>query len=483
MLMALGAGIIGIFSIIALCSPFAGLMLYWAWFIIRPQEIVLGLGGGLPLERILVIAIVISLFLHKKEPLYMDRAVKGPLVFTATLYLSVITTTIWRGGALVVANEVAKTLVFLFCLVNLVSNYGRLIKFLWVYVLATAVVLGTSLWQFYTHPYFAEGIQRLQSLEATYGDPNATAANIALVIPFLFVLMKGRRFPTKILLLAIFVTGLVCIILTGSRMGAVATVFILLALALSSPKRRIFVPVFCVFMVCGWFAMSPEQHHRYKSLLRIENDVTGNVQDNGTADDSADESAYGRVIGFKVAMQMFYDKPIFGVGAGDFGPAWGDPHTPYNFQGLKFWNQPHNLPGQLLSELGLVGVASFSFLVVGLLKRSREAGQHLRVLQERFPDLEGLSRAIPIIVIALFILGFGGHNLYRYNWFLMAGLSAVLSRATDSIQATNAATGAQEWKELPDDSVIEVLSYRTSGMLANLNTDAAYESPEINYRL
>src|SRR5690348_4538257 len=124
MLFAMGLVLVAIGVAITLLSPPAGLLFYMAWFMIRPQEVWLGLGGAVPLERILVLSLIASLIIHhrllKAEPFYSSRVTWALLGFVAVNYLSVITA-VWRGGALEVANDLGKTLVFYICLINLIT--------------------------------------------------------------------------------------------------------------------------------------------------------------------------------------------------------------------------------------------------------------------------------------------------------------------------------------------------------------------------
>jgi O-antigen ligase len=435
MLLILGIVIISICVVVALLSPQTGLMIYWAWFIVRPQEIVLGLGGELPLERILVLALIASLVIHRRlfkgERFLLGRISWAFLGFLGVCYLSILTA-VWRGGALVTANDLATTFVFFFCFVNLITGPKDLRRFLWVYVIAIGWEAASSLWAFGAHPYFAQGIQRATSLEVTWGDPNITAANLALTLPILAVLLKGTRgFVGKSLLVGLGALYLICIVLTGSRGGAVLTVVVFLALALQSSKRMLLIPTLFGCLALAWVFVPPEYQERYRTLLELREDLTSNNLNSSQA-----ESAQGRLIGFEVAMQMFMDRPILGVGCGDFAPAWWARDLPYSYHGLKGWHQPHNLPGQLLSELGLLGALSFGFLIFTILRQGRAARRALQALHNPAHEwLISLTNAVVIVLVALFAGGLSGHNLYRYNWYLAGALIVVVVRIAEQEKA------------------------------------------------
>ena len=435
MLFALGVAIVALGAALTLLSPHAGLLIYCAWFIVRPQEIVRGLGGELPLERILVLALLASLIIHhrllKAAPFFFGRITWALLAFVAVNYLSIVTS-VWKGGSLLVANELGKTLVFYFCLINLVTTSKELRRFLWVYVLGIGWLAASSLWAYGAHPYYAQGIQRATSLQVTWGDPNATASNLALAIPFVVVLLNATRsFLRRTILVGLLAVYVVCIVLTGSRMGLVVTVVVFAVMVLQSSKRLLLVPALFGFLSLAWVFIPAEYQERYQTLLHIRETVTGQ---NITS--SEGESAYGRVVGFEVAMQMFIDRPILGVGAGEFAAAWWSRALPYSYHGYKGWHQPHNLPGQLLAELGLLGAATFGYFVFTLLRKNRAARHQLAALRSPPPLLMALGKAIVVVVIALFVGGLSGHNLYRYNWYLAGGLVALLCRMTEQEKET-----------------------------------------------
>ncbi len=446
MLFVLGLAIVAIGIIITLVSPNAGLLFYWAWFIVRPQELTNGqLGGYLPLERFLAIALIISLVVHYRllnaKPFYSSRITWALVAFVIVDYLS-IPFAVWRGGALLVANELGKTFIFYFCLINLITNSKELRRFLWVYVLGVGWLAGSSIWAYGAHPYYAQGIQRATSLEVTWGDPNGTASNLALTIPVLFALLGGtKRLLGRAIIVGLLGLYLVTIVLTGSRAGIVVTTLMFLATAVLSSKRLLLVPALLIFFVVGWAFMPAEYQQRYRTLLDVAQDVN-----NPNPTTSEAESAHGRIIGFEVAMQMFKDRPILGVGAGDFPAAWWAKNTPYSYHGYKGWHQPHNLPGQVLAELGLLGVFSFGYFLFAILRENRAVRRQLKMLENPPPLLVGMGNAIVVVVLGLFVGGLSSHNLYRYNWYLAGGLAVLLRRIADreemGVQAPESAPSA-----------------------------------------
>ena len=418
MLLIFGVTIVTVGGLITLVSPFAGLLFYWAWLLVRPQEVVLGLGGWLPLERFLAIALIISLIVHWKiirpRRFNLDPVFLAMLGFLAVNYLSILTS-IWKSNSLEISNNFAKLILFCFCAINLLDTPDRIRKFLWVYVLCVGVQAVTGITNYWLHPFYAQGVQRATSLTETWGDPNATAANLALALPFLFVLGgRGCGWLKRLLLMGLFAVYLVCLVLTASRIGWVLLLLISLLTALRARRRILLVPALICSALVGWALIPVAYQQRYGTIVSDLENPRAHIKS------SQGQSAYGRIVGFMVAVEIFKDNPILGVGAGNFADAWWSMN--YSYEGFRGYHQPHNLPGQIISELGVVGLASFVFYVFKLLGMNHAIAHALK--NQRNPLLVGINWAIWVLVFSLIVQGFTAHNMYRYNWYLAGVLVA-----------------------------------------------------------
>lgn len=425
MLVGVGIAITVVGVLLILLSPRVGLLMVWAWFLIRPQEFWYGLGGNVPMERIFVVALTLSYLLHRA--LWKDRPAEAKgidkplLAFLAVNYFSIVTS-IWASQSLQIANDLAKIVLQYFLIVWIIDSEAALRKFLWVYLLCMAFVAGSSIYEYQTNPYYAQGIQRATSATLTWGDPNATAINLNLSLPLAFALFAAEKKAWKrALLLVLAALSIFCIVLTGSRTGIVLLCVILLITALRSSKRFVLIPAAAGLLLLGWALMPTEYQGRYSTLTTLfsapQNDS-----------DSAQMSAHGRIVGLVVAMQIFADRPLLGVGAGNFAIAFGSPDMPYSYHGEKGWFQPHNLPGQLLSELGLFGLATFAIFVWSMLRSRSRLAAELRHTSKPSDLLPAVAAAALTIVLCLFVAGLSSHDLYRYNWYTTAALVSVAAR-------------------------------------------------------
>jgi len=434
---AIGLVLILIATGIAVVSPFWGLILYWAWMLVRPQERFLGLGGTLPLERILAVGVIISLLVHykllKQRNLNFNPPTRILLAFLVVNYLS-IPFAVWRSGALLTANDFARTIAFYLLAINLIDTERKLRVFLWTYVACMAWTAIDSLFLYGLTPYYAQGIQRLVSGTETFGDPNATGFNLVMVIPFVFFLMQTGKTWQRLVLIAATVLFAHCVVLTASRAAASLLLIVFAIAAVQSSRRVVLIPAAVLMFALVWSQLPAQYRQRYISIATFVEDPNSAA----SSEVSEDESAYGRVVGFMVAWQMFLDHPLLGVGAGDFPAAFYGLN--YSYKGFKGWHQPHNMLAQVLSELGLFGTITFGAFVITLFRTSFRIGFSVkRGIQQTLRDARLLNRAIFSSLVCLVVAGFSAHNIYRYNWYLAGALMVILTSLSMHDDSTSAA--------------------------------------------
>ena len=98
--------------------------------------------------------------------------------------------------------------------------------------------------------------------------------------------------------------------------------------------------------------------------------------------------------------------PVTGVGPGAWQPASGRTI------------ESHNLYGQMLGELGTLGVVAFLLMLTAL---GLGLARLFRLIRQNDPEpklepLYHLAQAIGLSTLLLLFEGIFGHNLYRYNY-------------------------------------------------------------------
>lgn len=403
-------------SLLILHNPYWGLLAYLVVFLVRPQEIWTTFGGHLPIEKTLAISVLIATIVSPKirahNKVVFSSMSGAILAFTTVIFMSV-PLALWRGGALDTAMEFAKIAIVFFLITQLCDTPQRIRIFIWVYLLCHLWLAGSTIYSYYTDPaYIRMGIQRAKALTLTMGDPNSVAASLAFSIPFALMLLKTYRKPIiRLGLLALSMLSVYTIIYTGSRSGMVTLIFLAFVMAVRARHKIPALFLTVAILLSVWSVMPEMYQKRFMTMWAPEGEQRG-----------AKQSADARWQGFVLGSKMLIDRPVLGVGVGNFPTAW---YWKYTYNGVHAWAQPHNMLGQLIGELGLLGLLAFVSLYYLTVRHNLRNAVFLRRFTRPPPELAGflsITGAISISLILLMISGLFGHNLYRYNWYYYAGL-------------------------------------------------------------
>jgi O-antigen ligase len=275
----------------------------------------------------------------------------------------------------------------------------------------------SSLYLYFTgDPYIRMGIHRATGVSKTFEDPNAVAMNLALAFPFLFVFAKDENFWLKALRVLLIAISSMTVVLTGSRAGMVVLIVFALIFSLRTRKKIPALAISLVLMFLTWTLMPQQYQERFLTIFKPE------------LNESAAASAQGRIVGLKMGLTMFLDRPLLGVGAGNFPTAWA---LLYSVEGQpRVWMQPHNMLGQLLGELGFLGFMAFGGFLLAVFRQIYVSRRELTADSWLWHN----SKAIEISLWLLLISGLFGHNLYRYNWYFLAALTVVLDQFSSQVE-------------------------------------------------
>ena len=403
-----------LFVFMAFKYPMLGFLVYMFIFFVKPNEIFPLVGSiSFPYERLVAIIVIVRLgmgiaFVEKKFRIhYLDY---GILAFFAAVFFSIL-------GASDIASarasfdDFSKIILLYFMMVNIVKSDRNLKSLIWLYILSTAFLGVYSTWSYYSGDYLvAQGISRAYIPGGgSLADPNSLATTLVLALPFMVLMTKSyRSIFLKILLAAMVAASIWTIVLTGSRGGMLGIIVVLLLLGLFS-KRRLATLAISLILIVVLGVLAPAQYmERFETIAQYDQeDTTG-----------AGASARGRIEGLIYGFKFFLQKPITGIGIANF---------PYHFfhEG-KGWFNPHNMLAQLISELGVVGLMAFSIFIYQLLRILREINISHKVAKLPADFYSHMSIAIQITLVMLFFQGLFGHNLYRFNWYVFAGFTAII---------------------------------------------------------
>lgn len=219
-------------------------------------------------------------------------------------------------------------------------------------------------------------------------------------------------------------------ILTGSRGGLVALACMLIGAVVFGGRWRIQLAVIgtLVALLTGFYisSLAPAEVRE-----RIEI----------TAGESASQE--GRTTLWQIGGRMVRAHPIEGVGAGNFQTTSRDyliqPGTTFRSDAVLLGNQvTHNTYLQTAAELGLVGIALFTTIIVFSLGSLARAARNFR----NSADVRGevLARSMLIALIGLLAADFFISQMFSKQLWLMLGIGpAILGVSRRSVEPAEAA--------------------------------------------
>jgi hypothetical protein len=303
-------------------------------------------------------------------------------------------------GELVVENYF-KILVFYVLIVLVVHDEQTFRRLLLAFLVIMALYMTHSLWEYRNgrHTY-RMGIARMIGVDKTLGDPNSFGASLLYALPFVVPFWKSR--PSQ--LLRVFLVGYVglsglCIGLTGSRSSFLGLSLWLLFLIVRSRWRgRLFALAVCAAPVC-WALLPPSLQTRFETIINPE-----------VGPANAKTSGESRLEGLVIGLKLWSDNPLTGCGPGAWKPATGR------------LIESHNLYGQVMGEMGMMGALTFAAILLGFWLNLRWLRRTYRLHPDWGQDfLYQAAGAVGMGVFLMLFEGNFGHNLFRFSWLWYGG--------------------------------------------------------------
>jgi len=397
-------------------NPFPALLLFMVLVAVRPQEGV-PLLEALHVERLCALLAMVGWALQagvERRIRPVSRSIAfWLLAFVIVCFLSIFAS-VWKLGSANAWIDLLKLCVLAFLISQMVDTPKRLFIFLLVFAIGHVWMAGESLRLYYSegYNYIRMGILRATTGSASRGDPNSLAASLVLAMCFAFYnIGVHRNLFWRLSWLGVIGAGGLVVVLTGSRSAMLGALFLIFYLW-ATHKRKLLTGLVIIPLVAAiWLSMPSQYQERFLTTFDFQRNA------------GASESAMGRVTGLKVGAQMFLDRPLLGVGIGNFGVAHGMIYSP---QQRRSWMEAHNLLAQVAGETGLLGLLSFFGFAIVCMRgaaRGRSTLASIDTMETR--AVSAVCQACLASYWLLLMLGLFGHNLMRYNWYLNAGLVSV----------------------------------------------------------
>jgi hypothetical protein len=243
------------------------------------------------------------------------------------------------------------------------------------------------------------GIARMIGVDQALGDPNSFAASIVVALPIALSLWRPASAWGRWLLAGYGALSIVCILLTGSRSAFLALVLWVAWATLASRRRWLMIAAVAVAAPVAFFLLPESLQNRFETIVN---------PDVGPA--NARESGEGRIQGLFTGFELWARSPLTGVGPGAWRPATGSTI------------ESHSLAGQLVGEMGLLGVLAFGGLLTGYALNLIAVR---RLAPDRDDPVAAIARGIGMAIVLLLVLGLFGHNLFRFTWLWYGGFLVI----------------------------------------------------------
>jgi O-antigen ligase len=378
-------------------------------FVHRPFEVWPAL-GALQIERVYMVLLCLV------WPLVPNKGWASNRLHYVTAFFSIFLLLSWAlsryAEELICAQTVEdyfKVAVFYVLVLTTVRDERGLRLLTVFFLVSVGLYMAHSLLEFLNGRYeYRMGIRRMNGVNTSFGDPNIFAATLLTSLPFALALWRSRPGWVMRLYLVGHTLGVCgCIALTGSRTGFVGlAVFALLALLVIIRYKALVLVGASFVGVAGLglatVVLPAELQKRYLTLL-----------DSSYGPHNAAESAESRMAGLLDGLRVWQDSPLLG-------------HGPRAFDFVTGRNMgSHNLYGQVLAEMGLVGALALAAYILCFGLNWLEIRRHYRQTSRPYDFIYHHSQAIGIILILMLLTSWSGHTLYRYNWRWFAVFQAI----------------------------------------------------------
>lgn len=439
-LIALGAILGVIFLILVVKKPFWGLLLYVALVWLRPSDVLPALAQTrfqAVLLALLLLLWIIDSFIVNKRGFILHRIDKYFAAFIIAMGLSIVTS-VWLSHSVENFSEFLRFVLFYIIASQMLRTEEELKKFTWVILGCITFVCLVQIWTYLTigltratglggygihigpiHLNSARAVTAGvdDTVNGVGGYSNGFLANaselglaVLILVPFAYYLFPYmKKNFSKILMASMLIIFFVSLVACGARGAFVGIVAVLFVLFLKSQKK-ILMAFSGLILLAVAIPLVPERY-----IERIAS----------TANYETDESANIRLTLWSAGVRMVADRPLLGVGVGNFSTAYGSTYRQEDSANL--WWEPHNNFIQSASEMGLLGLVTFVALMVVTFRENKRSRIALRAAGEDKVFLTSYMQAIDIGLIGYIVSGCFITSTYYPHLYLMAMLARTCS--------------------------------------------------------
>jgi O-antigen ligase len=413
-----------------LTAAYVTIVLFWAFYYFRPEDIVTAL-YVLPLGKILGTIALMALILGtlgKGRGVKLSKEAKLVLMLYGWCVLCVPFAT-WRGGAFwTVFGDYGKCIIMTIMIGIAVNSVTRLRRLLFIQASATALMAMIGC-------VFYRNMTRLEIGNGLYGNANDFAIMIALNWPICLGFMLATRNPFKKLAWGIGLIGMLsAVTLTYSRSGFIATMVAVLAsfweFGIKGKRKHIVVAAAVLALLLLPVLIPSHYGIRLAGILNPSMDPL----DKGSAE-------VRRQI-LIMSLKLTATHPIFGVGPGQFENV------------TQTWFLTHNTYTQLSSEVGIPGFILFVLILRQVFRNLRDVHKTERFRAD--PQVHIFASALRASFVGYLVGAFFASYGYELFIYALVAFSGVLYTACQEPMPTPRAKKITSFGEFRTPAAIEV---------------------------
>jgi O-antigen ligase len=324
------------------------MLAFTALLFFRPQDQIPGL-EVLHLSELTAIAGLAAMAVRRMSAGQTIAHVNAEVIAIVALGAIIVLTlpfSIWPGGSAKVFTDIYVKIILIFALMmSTITTPRRVRQMTWIMMVASGYIASRAVFDYVRGVNLVEGDRVRGAVGGMFENPNDLALNlVTFLAPTLFVIFQDRKPSRRLFASVLAAAMLAAIVCTKSRSGFLG--LIAMGAVVMYYTARVKPAVVGVVMIAGLMALPamPDSFwNRMDSIVNADEDQTG--------------SRAARLRLFDQGIQVFMDNPITGIGAGQF--------KNYNAPGVvEKWRVTHNVWLQVAAELGLLGLATFGFLVI-----------------------------------------------------------------------------------------------------------------------
>src|ERR1700686_3699195 len=345
----------------------------------------------------------------------------------------------WPGSVLHNLEAYAKSVCFFFFVVATVDTTRKLRTLLLVYVATQVWRVLEPLYMHVTSGYWGditslgnwESMDRLSGSPYDIINPNGLGFVVIMTLPMLHFLVKPDTTVRRIVWAAIACAMCYALVLSASRSGFLALVFLCLFVIWRSKHRAAWLTVAVLGATLAVAQMTDLQRERYVSI----------VSHHAKGAQTAEDRINGVIADFRVSLR----RPFFGHGLGTSREANA------NFQGHD--DQPsHNLYTETAEELGYIGLVLLLALIWSFLRACWTAQQVVSAMpttDQRLKFLHNVAVSLVVVVAVDLFFSFAAFGLSEPYWYFLGGLSVVTARLALKLAPATTRGGPRQHADAP----------------------------------